>query len=319
MFLRAKFGLAAECRVRIVGVDENGLGPRLGPLVATAVTFEAKSYEPRRVRKIAERAGIGDSKATAGFGSMAHTEGVALALVERLSGQVPRDVDELLDQVGLDGPLTLREPCPRASARQCWSSELRLPAFGGDAKAGRASLARLARAGLVPVRARSAVSCVRVFNREVERRGSKLSVDLELFERLLLDARAAGPTQLEALCGMVGGIRKYTGFFGRFDRDRVQIVSESRAACEYLVPEVGRVRFEVDCDATHPPVGLASMLGKYMREVLVERQNAFYRAHDAQLPRASGYHDPVTARFVTQTAPIRARLRIVDGCFERTS
>ena len=65
----------------IVGVDENGLGPRLGPLVATAVALDAsaRGYDAARLRRIALRAGIGDSKATSGFGAMANAEGIALA------------------------------------------------------------------------------------------------------------------------------------------------------------------------------------------------------------------------------------------------
>ena len=315
----------------ILGVDENGLGPRLGPLVATAVALDCtgRGYDPRRLRKIGDRAGIGDSKATSAFGAMAHAEGVALALVERVTGGAPRDLDDLLARVGLTesslggvapGALeSLRAPCDGGSRPQCWSAELPLPAFGGSLDVGRRMLDRLARAGLEPVRARSAIACVRVYNREVARRGSKLCVDLELFERLVLDARGALPGELTALCGMVGGIRRYAGYLAHIDAETLEILEESRLRSVYRAPAVGEIRFEVDADATHVPVGLASMLGKYVRELCVDRQNRFYQSHDPALPSVSGYHDPVTARFVLATAELRRKLAIASDCFERTS
>lgn len=305
--------------MRVIGVDENGLGPRLGPLVATAVAFEVdeRGYDPARLRRIATRAGIGDSKATSAFGEMAHAEGVALALVERACGVVPGDVDELIDAIALGASGALRAPCDDASRPHCWGASMGLPAFGGSIERGRSLLARIERAGLTPVHARSAVACVRVYNRELARRGSKLCVDLELFERLLLDARDALGVDLHAICGMVGGIRRYGPYLARIDATRLETIEESRRRAIYRAPGLGELRFEVDCDALHPPVALASMLGKYVRELLVERQGRFYRAHQPTLPQASGYYDPVTARFVEATAPLRRRLEIADDCFER--
>jgi hypothetical protein len=64
-------------------------------------------------------------------------------------------------------------------------------------------------------------------------------------------------------------------------------------------------------------VGLASLVGKYLRELLMGHIVDRYRETDATLPRASGYHDPVTARFVLETATIRRQQEIPDICFER--
>ena len=303
--------------MRVLGVDENGLGPRLGPLVATAVLVEVSTYDAKKLARAAARVGVGDSKQTSAHGQMKAAEGVALAIAERVSGQVPHDLDALLAAVSIDGSLALRAPCPHASTPQCWGERVPLPAFGGDVAEGRASLAALAKRGVVVRRARSAIACVKVFNREVERRGSKLSVDLELFERLILDARATCADDLLAICGMVGGIRKYRDFFARIDASAITEAEESRERSRYRVDGVGEIVFEVDSDAHHLPVALASMLGKYVRELAMERQTRFYRGHDTSLPVVSGYHDPVTRRFVEASAALRASLAIADDCFER--
>jgi ribonuclease HII len=303
--------------VLVVGVDENGLGPRLGPLIATAVTLDVREYERARLCRIATRVGIGDSKQTSAFGQMSEAEGLALAIVEQLHGRVPSDADELVSLIGLDGAEALRAPCPPASAAQCWSIGVRLPAFGGEPQRGHKQLARLAKHGVRCVSARTTVTCAGVLNLQLRALGSRTSVDLALFERLVLDARASVDSDLEIVLGMVGGIRDYPRYFTRLCAHEVSLLERNRQGFSYQVAGVGRLTFEIDADARHVPVGLASMIGKYVRELCMERQNRFYAQHQADLPRFSGYHDPVTRRFVQQSRALRARLAISEDCFER--
>jgi hypothetical protein len=304
--------------VLVVGVDENGLGPRLGPLIATSVTLEvAAGYERARLRRIGARVGIGDSKATSGFGQMAEAEGLALALIELLHGRVPSNVDELLTLISLESVRSLRAPCPPASYVQCWSCDVQLPAFAGLVASGRKQLARLAKHGVRCIAARTTVACAGVVNSEMRRLGSRTSIDLSLFERLVLAARASVDEELEIVLGMVGGIRDYTRYFEHLGQYEVSLLGRNRGAATYRVGGIGRLSFEVDADDRHLPVALASMLGKYVRELCMERQNRFYAGHQGDLPRASGYHDPVTRRFVRESRALRMRLEIADDCFER--
>ncbi|HVZ32012.1 MAG TPA: hypothetical protein VG963_06285, partial [Polyangiaceae bacterium] len=131
----------------VVGVDENGLGPLLGPLVTTAVGFELSRYRPERHGALGRELGIDDSKNSAGFGQMALAEGVALALVEGVHGRPVRDLEALFEALLLEGPAQLQRPCPASSRPQCWSGGLALPCFGGDVQAGRERLEALLRRG----------------------------------------------------------------------------------------------------------------------------------------------------------------------------
>ena len=197
----------------VVGVDENGLGPVLGALISTAVTLEVEAYDPARLRTLGLRSGLTDSKKSGGFGRMALCESVALALVESLSGdgdgeargEACGDVDALLERIAELGLAPLVAPCPRTTRAQCWGHPLALPAYGGSAAHGRALLAALRDGGVVPVRARTVVSCAGVLNAQLERGVNKLAVNLAAFERLVLDARAATTGELLAVCGMIGG------------------------------------------------------------------------------------------------------------------
>lgn len=303
----------------VVGVDENGLGPLLGPLVTTAVSFDIARYSPERHGAVGRELGIDDSKATAGFGQMAAAEGLALALVESLYGVVVDQLDAFFDCLLLDKPTQLRTPCPSSSRPQCWSVPLALPCFGGDITAGRQMLRGLVKSGLRPAHVRSAVSCTGDLNRRLRTGQSRVEVDLELMERLVLDARAHCQTPLRAICGMVGGIRNYTARMRHFPLAGVRQVRAQQGTLAYEVESVGHVRFEIDADARHLPVALASMVGKYVRELWMQRQNRFYRAADDTLSDVSGYHDPVTQRFIAASAALRISLGIDDACFVRLS
>jgi hypothetical protein len=175
----------------------------------------------------------------------------------------------------------------------------------------------LVKAGLRPVHVRSATSCTGDLNRRLRLGQSRVEVDLELMERLVLDARARTTGVLRAVCGMVGGIRNYPARMRHFPRAGLTPVRATGGTLAYEVDGVGHVRFEIDADARHLPVALASMVGKYVRELWMERQNRFYRGHDDSLSDVSGYHDPVTARFVAASAPLRLSLAIDDACFLR--
>lgn len=301
---------------RICGIDENGLGPRLGPLVATAATIEVARYDADVLRTLGAELGLGDSKRHSAFGRMAHAEGLTLAIAAESGGEPPRDADALLAALSLDGLPALRLPCPDPStARPCWEVSLELPAFGGELERGRALLAALRRGGVALRRVRTTLACAGVLNAWLGGGGSKLTLDLRLFERLLSDARHASGGSIRGICGMVGGLRRYAPHLGGLGA--VRVVEEVKGASRYEIAGLGKVDFEVKSDDRHLPVGLASMVGKYVREVAMARLVGWYRAQEPSLPRASGYHDPVTRRFVEGSAPLRRRLPVADDCFER--
>lgn len=310
--------LAVEPQKLWVGVDENGLGPRLGPLVATACTLSVRELDVAKARALGARLGIEDSKVSSGFGSMAHAEGLALAIAEAALGRPPLNADDVLAALSLDGIPALRAPCPSSTQAQCWG-ELSVPAFGGKLALGRDLLRALgaSKTEARVVRVRTAVLCAKTYNEALVRLSSKLVVDLELFERLVLDARQAAGADVIATCGMVGGIRKYPSRFQHFDPSKTAMLEEVKGRSAYRIEGVGEVSFEVDADAHALPVAIASMVGKYIRELLMARLNQFYRGHDATLTNVSGYHDPVTGRFVEATRLLREKLAIAPICFER--
>lgn len=304
----------------VLGVDENGLGPVLGPLVATSVTLEMPRYNRSALCQRGLSLGLTDSKESGGFGRMQFAESVVLALLAHLSdGPAPRSADALLDGVFQNGRPRLRACCPDdPTAEQCWAVDLPLPAFGGDPDTGRQLLQELiGRSSLRILDVRSRVACAGVLNKERAAGKHKFDLDFDLFEELIASAHLAHGAPLLAVCGMIGGIRDYAPRFSRFDRSRIEAIPGRCGQRRYAVQGVGEVRFEVDADARHLPVALASIVGKYVREISMHRIGEFYRRNDSELTLASGYRDPVTKRFIEATALLRKRLGIAHECFRR--
>jgi ribonuclease HII len=317
-----KHAVPAWTRPHYLGIDENGMGPRLGPLVVTSVHAEVDEAGARIVTSrprglVAKR--IGDSKKLVAFDDSSLGEAWARAIVAR-AGLVARTPDELLRAVALDAEDTLRAPCPSHHVDLCWNSAGE--AFTSDDDAVAACLKdldRLEAKGVRVRRARVAVVCTKRLNEAVDRGISRFQVDLNTMERLALDARDEAGDEVFALCGKVGGFDYYGERFGPLAGYLRTVLLESRARSEYLVPGVGRLAFVRDGDDTHLIIGLASLVGKWARDHLMRRVVDFHRAHDSTLAHVSGYHDPVTTNFIRASALLRKRLRVEPTCFERTS
>ncbi len=304
----------------VMGVDENGMGPRLGPLVATGCTLEISRYARASLCDRGLRLGLTDSKETGGFSKMAFAESVALALLCAADRQPPPiTADELLERAAPGTRSALGSRCPDAStSEQCWGVDLALPAFGGDAAHGEELLGKLVgRSSLRIVDVQSRLACAGLLNARLAQGKNKLDVDLELFEDLIESVRRQHGRPELVVCGMVGGIRDYASRFRSFSPERVRSLSGRRGQRRYAIDDLGEVRFEVDADARHLPVALASILGKYVRELAMRRIGEFYRRFDSDLRLASGYHDPVTTGFIRSTDRSRRRLGIATDCFQR--
>lgn len=315
-----------------MGIDENGMGPRLGPLVVTSVIARARTgtdgakvatSKPRGT--LAKR--IGDSKKLITAGDTSLGEAWARAIVHRraVRGETslttgPLTPADLLSTIALDTDETLRSPCPSHHADLCWGSEGERFASEDDEVARcLKDLDRLEQRGLDILGVRLGIVCVRRLNDAVDAGLSRFDVDLHTMERLTLAAVTDVGTDVYSLCGKVGGFDFYADRFGPLGGRLHTVLCEGRARSEYLLPGVGRLAFLRDGDDSHLIIALASLIGKWARDLLMHRIVQWHRAHVPGVPEASGYHDPVSTQFIATTALVRKRLRVDTQCFERTS
>lgn len=317
--------------MKIAGIDENGLGPKLGPLVVTGALFESEGDAYRAEAFVnafgcagaAGGARVDDSKAVMSASNMAAGETTVLALTALAWGRVPSTVNEFLSRVSESFPGAGLPPCPPSCAGLCDGDDVPLPCFGGTA-GGASDLAAalqegLRREGLRVAALRSERLCPRRLNREasVERR-NKADIDLAAFERRILAFAGDGGDDGDLyLCGKVMNLASYSARMTLPARHPVLSLSETRAESRYRLQDLGEVRFVLDGDSLHPPVAAASMVGKYVRELSMVRFNRFFAERVDGHVAVSGYGDPVTRRFVRRVLPLIDSLGVPRDCFLR--
>jgi ribonuclease HII len=308
-----------------VGVDENGLGPRLGPLIVTAVlartTEEGAKVIGKRTRGgLASR--LGDSKRLVSFEDSDLGAAWAIAMSKRgaparADGSSRRErPEDVLRALAIEDDESLRGACPSHHVDQCWQTEGE--EFASDVPLVRdveRDLAKLATRGVEVIGARVAIICAKRLNEAIDRGKSRFDVDLHAMERLVTSAARETGGDVVATCGKVGGFDRYGDSFASFPLHTPVI--EGRARSEYRVPGVGTVAFVRDAEDGHILVAMASLVGKWVRDLLMRRIVRYHRDAVPDLPAASGYHDPVTTRFIAATALTRKKARIKDECFVR--
>jgi ribonuclease HII len=299
-----------------IGVDENGLGARLGPLVVTAVLARAdekgrETLARRLPRSI--RASLDDSKRL-----VSHTDvRLGEAWARELAPPEAATPGALFEELSLEGGTKLRERCPSHAETQCWNAERET--FGAE-PALRRQVARhrtlLAERGVELVRVKTSVLCTETLNRARRAGKNRFVTDLHAMETLVLALRREAGADVTAVCGKVGSMAEYSRFFGPLGGWLHNVLDEGPARSAYRFPTVGEIAFVRDADASDPLVMLASLVGKYVRELFMTRIAAHYPAASDEA-RPSGYHDSVTTGFVERTRLVRKRRKMPDHCFER--
>jgi ribonuclease HII len=299
-----------------IGVDENGLGARLGPLIVTAVSAEVSTAGQALLARLPRgkiREDLGDSKRL-----MSHADvSLGEAWARMLTGDRWENPRALFEHLSLELPESLQKDCPSHIAQQCW---------GFDAEVFESTVELRTRIGghLQKLRQRGvhvrdvlvASTCTQRLNRAKQNGHNRFVSDLHAMERLVLELRQRSGRDILAVCGKVGGMTDYDRFFGPLSGHLRTPLVVSRKKSGYYFPGIGEIYFVQDADARDPLVMLASLVGKYVRELLMARISRFHAA-STEGERVSGYHDPRTATWVKATSARRRSLRIVDDCFER--
>lgn len=299
-----------------IGADENGLGARLGPLVVTAVLARVDERGARALRrKLPERLAqdLGDSKQLVSHADYSLGEAWARALAP----SAPSTPSELFAQLSHEPLDQLQKPCSGHALEQCWRARSEVfQASDETVLRIQKHRARLADRGIELLRVQSRVVCTKALNEAKQRGENRFIADLHAMERLVLGLRRSVDSDVVAICGKVGGIGQYGRFFGPLSGLLHVELEQSRARSAYRFPGIGELHFVRDADAADVLVMLASLVGKYVRELLMHRIASFYPSEDAAAA-PSGYHDPVTARFVARTSLFRRNHAIPATCFER--
>lgn len=306
-------GSAQRAVRHAIGIDENGLGPRMGPLVATGVRLRIEGRSPS-MAALRSATGIDDSKRVFSPARRDRGEGLALGLL----GRTPAGSVALIDCVGMPAPFSPPPECPfdapfaRRGACPAVMGDAPLPRWalgtglrGGPASAftsadepgcGAADLrAALAAFGIVVERIVSIILCPGMLNARLAAGVSKLAVDLSLFETVAEELAAGAAGGIRIVCGKIGATERYAERFSIWKGRAIRVLDESHGISRYAVGGIGEVAFVLDADAIEPAVAMASVVGKYLREVWMDD---LARSFDWPGRAPSGYHDALTTRFL---------------------
>lgn len=319
----------------IVGIDEAGYGPILGPLVVTAVAFDVPVSVMKEVEHPAQgpdlwqllsrtvtrkasqrdpRLAVADSKKLKGVGGsplgLGLLERGTLAflyegstgtltwrnLLARLCPEVVEHLDAYPWYAGRDQNLPV----------DCASDVIALQ---------HAAVSRdLRQTGLRLRGACSEILPVRQYNRMVQATRNKATVLFSLAARLIQRvADTAGARPLRIWCDRQGGRISYRrSLMNAFPDADLDVLDETPDLSGYRLtcqPAPWVIRWVAKGESHHLPIALASMISKYVRELFMIQLNRYWSERVGDLRATAGYYQD-GQRFLDQIASELARLRI---------
>lgn len=271
----------------ILGTDEAGYGPNLGPLVVSLTAWETSSDDLSFLSEVLKKEGIhiGDSKKLYHGGSLAPLETGVLVPLRTLKKNIPPMAND-------------EEKIIRLSET-----------FEAILHQHQVKILDMHYRSVEPEE----------FNQLLERFDSKGTLLSQVTFRLIADqleklTHDMNSLPVLVLCDKHGGRNHYLDLLTEFfPGEFIQTVQQSRESSVYRLTSAGRpleFRFLAKGES-HLPVALASMLSKYHRELAMVQFNTFWQSYIPDLAPTAGYPEDAK-RFKRQIAEAQQKLGITE-------
>ncbi|MGI9517339.1 MAG: hypothetical protein ACR2NP_09850 [Pirellulaceae bacterium] len=312
----------------IIGTDEAGYGPNLGPLVIGGTLWQVPDSQidlydaladviarPEDIDRDDDRIPVGDSKSlyqrSAGIRNL---ERSALTLISA-THEPPEHLLDLFAQIA-----NTTQPQLAAQHTYCWD-QVDVPLacnpddFLENADKIRAQFSR------EPTCCHSIAAEVVFpddFNRGLEDCGNKASLltskTCSVIRQLLDSLPEDQDKSITVLCDKHGGRGCYAGILQEEMTDSfIRVMHESREeSCYRWTDDQGdfEMRF-IARGERYLPIALASVVAKYLRELSMEAWNRFWQEHLPELVPTAGYPQDAR-RFKQDIGGLQAKLQVED-------
>lgn len=310
----------------LIGVDEAGYGPNLGPFVMTAAAcrvpegLEARELWPTLKKAVRRRSARADGRLLIDDSKLVYGTAAGLGALELgvLAVHAPADLSGL----ELDGLLAAVCPASRPALHdECWyTGRTPLPACAKLAVLTEAvaSFHECCRqAGIEWAALRSTVVLPEQFNYLVDKWGTKGAVLGHALAELLRDQPGdqddAEP--MEIMIDKHGGRNHYAAMLQEAIPEGTVVAMEEGMECSSYRVVGGRrpltLTFQPRADGEHLCVALASMVSKYVRELLMLEFNRYWQERVPGLQPTAGYPGDAK-RFFESIRPAVAKLGIAE-------
>lgn len=272
----------------MLGIDENGLGPVMGPLIVTGILADVNKKDFTWFPCIEDSKRFFRSRNP---GSLRKLEETVLAVFLAVYGHMPASPGELVKNICTIPACThTRNICSENIPSRFRHADIRTAKNKGK------EFALWMQQEQVNIRdINCRVMCPFYINKFLRKGSSKSFLDFTLFMHIVEETQVP---YCEVIAGKIGGMKRYFPFLKAvFPSLNIQIVEEKKEVSTYLLKnpnKTTRIGFYLNVEKNSFLASLSSIIGKYVRELFMESINESLGNKE----KVSGYRDKKTASFI---------------------
>jgi len=262
--------------MEIIGIDENGLGPILGPLIISGIKLKVKEpvFFYSKIENLKSIFKIDDSKNV-----FKRTEKWTYSKGEIISLSILKTFNfENLIEKYVRLIISNYE-------RNFYIKNYKLPIWAKTYKENNL------RDEINFIDYKAYAIFPNEFNKELLKI-NKFQMDIKFFLNLAYELSSNEFNIV--FCGKVGGYTYYTKEFLKLGITKYEILKENKGHSAYRIryrDKLFEIHFLLDGDKIYYPIAIASIIGKYLREIFMKALNENFGFND-EIPFSSGYkHD----------------------------